>query len=181
MLHEPLDRAFAGAISIVHPRRHFALEIEGQPVFGAAGDGVKVAAHRPEEILGPAECQVFLAGQQTDRDQFGRVAHLVDVFADPVERVQVAQRSLALLYVGFDDIAAVAHALVAFLALGQLFGDELALGPGDDIAPEPHAQPPRKGPDRPRRSALRAWRCGSSGQILTCAPYRQASGWNGRS
>jgi hypothetical protein len=49
------------------------------------------------------------------------IAHLVDVFADPVERVQVAQPAFAFLDVGFDNIAAVALPLVPFIALAQLF------------------------------------------------------------
>jgi hypothetical protein len=82
-------------------RRPPRLQVEGQAVFGAAGDHVQVAAHRPEEVLGAVERAIFRR-QQADIDQFGRIAHLVDIFADPVERVQVAQAALALLHVGLD-------------------------------------------------------------------------------
>src|SRR3546814_19033347 len=44
--------------SEVHPRRHFALEVEGQAVLGAAGDRVQVAAHGPEEVFGAAERKI---------------------------------------------------------------------------------------------------------------------------
>jgi hypothetical protein len=64
------------------------------------------------------------------------VADLVDILADPVERVQIAQAALALLDVGFDDIAAVAQPLVPLVALGQLLGHELALGAGHHFGPE---------------------------------------------
>ena len=47
--------------------------------------------------------------------------------------MEVAQPALALLDVGLDDVAAVADALVALVALGQLLGDELTLGPRDDF------------------------------------------------
>ena len=136
VLHEALDRALARTVGEVHPQRHFALEIEGQAVLGPVGDRVEVAAHRPEERFGAAEGAVFVLAQQADGDEFADVAHLVDVFADPVERVQVAQAALALLDVGLDDIAAVAQPLVPIIALGQLLGDELALGAGDDFGPE---------------------------------------------
>ena len=45
------------------------------------------------------------------------------IFADPVERVEVAQAALAVLDVGLDDVAAVAHPAVALVALGELGGD----------------------------------------------------------
>ena len=59
ILHEPLDPALAGAVLVIHPRGNLALHIEGQPVFGAAGDVVQMAAHRPEEVLCLAEGAVF--------------------------------------------------------------------------------------------------------------------------
>ncbi len=71
-----------------------------------------------------------------DVDQLGRFVHAVDVLADPVQRLQVAQPALAVLDVGLDDVAAVAHALVPRVALGELLGHELCLGAGDDIVPE---------------------------------------------
>ena len=40
--------------------RDLALEVEGQPVLGAPGDRVQVAAHRQQEALGAAEAAVFL-------------------------------------------------------------------------------------------------------------------------
>jgi hypothetical protein len=55
MLHEPLDRRFAGAVGIVHPRRNLALIVEGQPLLGPAATKCKVAADRPEEALGLLE------------------------------------------------------------------------------------------------------------------------------
>jgi hypothetical protein len=58
-LHEPLDRALARALGVVHPPRDLALEIEGQPVLGALGDRVQVAADRQQEALGAAEaCRI---------------------------------------------------------------------------------------------------------------------------
>ena len=50
--------------------------------------------------------------------------------------MQVAQAALAFLDVGLDQVAAVAQPLVALVALGELFGDELALGALDHFGPE---------------------------------------------
>ena len=97
-----------------------------------------MAAHRPEEIGRAAEAAIFGHGQQACIDQLCRRAYLMDILADPVERVQVAQPPLAVLDIGFDDIAAVAHALVALVALFQLLRHKIARGAGDDILPETH-------------------------------------------
>ena len=95
-----------------------------------------MAAHRPEKVLGLAEGAVFLGREQADIDQFGSIAHFVDIFADPVERVQVAQAALALFDVRLDDIAAVSQPLVALVAFGQLLRDETALGSSSNLVPE---------------------------------------------
>ena len=96
-----------------------------------------VAAHRPQEIFRFLEAAKLGRGQQPLVDQLGNGAHLVGVFADPEERVEVAQAALALLQVGLDDVAAVAHALVALVALGELLGDEAARGAVHHLAAEP--------------------------------------------
>ena len=138
ILHEPLDRRLARAVGKAHPRRHLALQVEGEPVFGAPGNVVQMAAHRPEEIGRATKPAIFGHGQQAGIDQLGGRAHLVDILADPVERVQVAQAPLAVLDIGFDDIAAVAHALVPLVALLELLRHEVARGAGNDILPEAH-------------------------------------------
>ena len=139
VLHESFDRALARAVGKLHPRGNFALHIEGQPVFGAPGDRVQMAPHRPEKVLGTAERAVFSRGQQPGADQFGHIADVVDIFADPVERVQIAQAALALFHIGFDHIAAVAQSAVTVIPLGQFFGHVLPLGPGHHFTPEPRA------------------------------------------
>ena len=153
-LHEAFDRALARPVGKIHPQRHFALQIKRQPVFGPVGDHVQVAAHRPEKVFGPAERAVFQPGQQADVDQFRRIAHLVDIFADPVQRVQIAQAALALFHIGFDDIAAVAQAFVPLVAFGQLLFDKLALGAGGNIDPEPTLRLFVQGPVAPHIAAF---------------------------
>ena len=46
-LHEAFDRRLARAIGIMHPGGDLALEIEGQPVLGASGNRMKMAANGP--------------------------------------------------------------------------------------------------------------------------------------
>ena len=55
VLHEALDVLQAGMRRVAEPLGHLALDVEGQPLLGAAGHEVQMAAHRPEEILGLAE------------------------------------------------------------------------------------------------------------------------------
>ena len=73
-------------------------------------------------------------------DQFVRLAHAVDVLGDPEQRVQVAQAALAVLDVGLDQIARLAGAAVALLALGELGGDEFRRGALHHLLVEPHRQ-----------------------------------------
>ena len=108
-MHEALDRGFPGPVGVVHDLGDLALIVEGQPLLGAAGEQVQVAAHRPEEVLGAVELAELGGGQQAGLDEVGRPLDAVDIFADPEERVEIAQAALALLDVGLDDVAAVAH------------------------------------------------------------------------
>ena len=124
MPHEPLDRRHAVAVRIAQAAGQFALHVEGQPLIGAPDHVVQVDAHRPQEILCALELPQLGGGQQPLVDQLGNTLDLIGVFPDPEERVEIAQAALALFEIGFDDIAAVAHALVPRLALGELLGDE---------------------------------------------------------
>ena len=51
VLHEALDVLEAGMGGVAEPHRHAALDVEGEPLLGAAGHEVEVAAHRPQEIV----------------------------------------------------------------------------------------------------------------------------------
>ena len=136
VLHEPLDRGLALPVGEVHPPRDSLLQIEGQPIFRPPGDFVEVAAHRQQKALRAAEAAVLGLGEKPCVDQLGGVAHAVDILADPVQRLKVAQAPLALLHIGFDHVARVAHPLVPGIALAQLVGDELPLRPVDHLGVE---------------------------------------------
>ena len=124
VLHEALDVAQAGMLGVAEPHRDIALDVERQPLLGAAGEEMHVAADRPQEIFAAAEQSVFVAVEHAALDQFLGLAHAIDVFGDPEQRVQVAQAALAVLDVGLDQIARLPGAAVALFALGELGGDE---------------------------------------------------------
>ena len=136
MLHEALDRRLSGPVRIAHPGRDLALVVERQPVVGSAGDEVEVASHRPQEPLRALELAKLLRREQALVDQLGKRAHLIGIFADPEEGVEIAKSAFALLDVGLDQVAAVAHPLVPSVPLLELLGDELSGIAGDHLAPE---------------------------------------------
>src|SRR6185437_637279 len=102
-----------------------ALQVERQPLFGAAGEEMDVAADRPEEIGAAAEGAVFLGVEHPAFEQLVGLAYAIDIFRDPEQRVQVAQPAFAVLDVGLDQVARLAGAAMPLLALGELGGDEL--------------------------------------------------------
>ena len=128
MLHEALDIAQAGPRGVAEPHRDIALDVERQPFLGAAGDEMHVAADRPEKVLAAAEHAVFVAVEHAALDQFLRLAHAIDVFGDPEQGVQVAQPAFAVFDIGLDQIARLAGAAMALVALGELGGDEFGRG-----------------------------------------------------
>ncbi len=134
VLHEALDILHAGMLGVAEPHRDLALDVERQPLLGAAGDEMHVAANRPEEVLAAPEQLELLGVEHAAIDQLADVLHAVDVLRDPEQRVQVAQAALAVLDVRLDQIARLAAAPVALLALGELGGDEL-----QDRCPAPPA------------------------------------------
>ena len=71
--------------------RQFRLHVEGQALFRAADEIVQLAAHVPQERFGLLEGLVFLAGEDVVVDEVGRIVDVIEIFADPVERLQVAQ------------------------------------------------------------------------------------------
>ena len=115
-------------LGVAEPHRDLALDVERQPLLGAAGEEMHVAADRPQEVLAAAEQLELLGVEHAALGQFLDVAHAIDVLGDPEQRVQIAQAALAVLDVGLDQIARLAGAAVARLALGELGGDEFGAG-----------------------------------------------------
>ncbi len=99
-----------------------------------------VATDRPQEIGAAAEGAVFLGVEHAAFEQLIGLAHAIDIFRDPEQRVQVAQAALAVLDVGLDQIARLPGAAVALLALGKFGGDEFGRGALHDFLVEPRHQ-----------------------------------------
>ena len=99
-----------------------------------------VAADRPQEIGAAAEGAVFLRVEYAAFEQFIGLAHAVNIFRDPVQRMQVAQAALAVLDVGFDQIARLSGTPVPLLAFGELGGNEFGRGALNHLAIEPRHQ-----------------------------------------
>ena len=140
VLHEAFDILHAGMRGVAEPDRDLALHVERQPLFGAAGEEMDIAADRPQEIGAAAEGAVFLRVEHAALEQLVGLAHAVDIFRDPEQRVQVAQAALAVLDVGLDQIARLPGAAVPLLALGELGGDEFGGGALHDFLVEPRHQ-----------------------------------------
>ena len=114
------------------------------------------------------------------RDQLFRLAHAVDVFGDPEQRMQIAQAALAVLDIGLDQIARLAGAAVALLALGELGGDELGGGALHHLLVETRRQLVDRAPRRRTDSAPPGSRCGSSCRPWPGGCIRRSSAWRGR-
>ncbi len=136
VLHEALDPATAGMVGVAHALPDLALQVEGQPLLGASGEKMQMAAHRPQKALRPGETLRFFSRQHTEIDEFGDIVDAIDIFGEPEQGVQVSEPALALLDIGFELIAAVADAAMALVALGELGLDELRRGAACDLAVE---------------------------------------------
>jgi hypothetical protein len=124
VLHEAFDAAAAGMVGVAHTLADAGLHVEGQMLLGTPREVMQVTPNPPEELLRSGEPLRLLLGQHLQIDELSDIVDPVDVFRQPVERMQVAEPALAFLDVGFELIAAVADALVAGVALGELLLDE---------------------------------------------------------
>ena len=118
--------ASAAHVAVVHPLSDLDLHVKGQLVGGALCDVVHMAARGPKEVFGALEDGEFFARQKPRPHQALGRGHAVQVFADPIQRLQIAQPALGLFHIGFQHIALPALALVAFGAFGQFGVNKLA-------------------------------------------------------
>ena len=154
VLGETLDAAAARPVLVSEARRDLALKIERQSIVGTACEVMDVAAHGREEALGPLEMPGLLAREDALGDQLSRFAHPIEILGDPEEQVQVAQAALALLDVGLDDVARIAHPLVSLVTLGQLGIDEVAAVTGVELLREALLQLVEQGAVAPQVARL---------------------------
>ena len=125
VLHEALDAAAAGMIGVTHTSPDLGLQVEAQPLLGAAGEVMNVAANRPQEFLGAIEPLRLLRRQHPQLYELADIVGAIDVFGDPKQCVQVSEPALALLDVRLELITAVADAIVPRVPFGELACDEL--------------------------------------------------------
>ena len=90
IFHEALDPAAPRIVGVTHPPSDLCLQVESQPLFGPAGQIVKMAADRPQEPLGVVEPLRLLRREHAQIDQLADIVDAVDVFGDPEQRVQVS-------------------------------------------------------------------------------------------
>ncbi len=140
ILHEILDAAPGARIGITHSAGDLDLHVERQHIDGPSRNQMQMTAHRPKEILGLPEGQMLVAGEYAHRHQLDGAVDMVDIFGDPVKRLQVAEAPLSLLDIGFQNVALPALTLMAGRAFFQLGFDELRNGLFEKLGPQPVAQ-----------------------------------------
>ncbi len=139
VLHEEFDRPPPVMVAIARALGHLHLHIEGQLVHRAVGDHLQMTADRPEEILGVDEGGEFLRRKDAASDQFLCGADAVDVFGDPIHRLQIPQAALAFLDVRLDHIALAALLGMPRGTLLELSLDELGGGRFEKLVPKARA------------------------------------------
>ena len=176
MLGEALDAAAAWPVVVAQPRGDLALQVERQAILGAAGQIVDVAAHRGEEALGA------LSGRPPPWSARpwppARRPRSRDKRYSAIQNSRCRSRSppLPFLDVGLDDVAQIAHALMALVALGELGLDEVTAVAGQEFLGETLISS-SNGSRSPTRSAPRAKApCGSSGRARHSAGSSGAGG-----
>ena len=164
VLHEALDAARPLVVPVAQAPGDLGLEVEGEALLGPVAQIVEVAAHRPEEPPGLGELAQRQGIQDPVLDQLRRPLDPVEEAAEPEQGLEIAQAALAFLDVGLEQVAAVAGALVAGVALGELGLDEGGAAAGDHLGLEARRETPRTERRRPTGTAPRAGWCRSSGR-----------------
>ena len=136
MLHTPLNPPGAATIKVLHRLGKLWLHVEGQPLFGPSGQIVQLTAHGPKMHVRLVKQRHLLRCKNLLRDQMAYILNLVQIFGDPVKRLQVPDTALTLLNVRLQHIAGITHFLVPFVSFPQLSLDELALTTLRNLAPE---------------------------------------------
>ena len=103
----------------------FGLHVERKALLGTPDEIVQPYAHVPEKGFRFLERLVFFRREDVVLDESRRIVDVVEVFSDPVERLQVAQAAFAFLDIGLDEVAAFALPRVTLVALGQFGFDEI--------------------------------------------------------
>ena len=90
VLHESLDVPQARMLGVAEPHRDLALDVEGEPLLGPSREKMHMTAHRPQEIAATTKPAVLARIIDAVGNELLAFAHAIDVFGDPIERMQVA-------------------------------------------------------------------------------------------
>ena len=133
LLHKDFDSTSSGFVLIAHAFCDHDLHVKAQLLHRAFRQKMQMRAGGPEEILGAGKELKFVLRKQPQSNQFAHVIHVIDIFRDPKERLQVAQAAFTFFHIGFDHIA---RALfdVTRIAFGQLGFDELPFAAFEQIS-----------------------------------------------
>ena len=88
---------------------------------------MQMTAHRPEEFGRSNEGTILATRERPALHHVLQGVAPIDMFDDPVERLQVAQAALAFLDVRLDHVAGIALARMTCITLCQLVSDEVGI------------------------------------------------------
>ena len=81
---------------------------------------MEVEPHAPQEAFRLLKSPELLAREDVVVDQRCSIVNRIEIFVYPIERMEVAESSFALLYVWFNEIPARALADVTLIPFGEL-------------------------------------------------------------
>ena len=136
IFHELFDGSAGRPVPISQTFRDVRLHVERKSFFSPTGDTMQLTADVPEEVFRRAECRELFIGKHAVPDELGRVDGAVQIISDPVEGLQVAQTALAVLDIGFDQIAALALFVMARIPFSELGLNEVPSGSHGDFCAE---------------------------------------------
>ncbi len=127
MLHEAFNATAPGAVVIQHPIGQFRLNVKGHAFLRPVRQVMQMASHGPQEELRLSKACDLSFGQGAFFDHLGNIFDAIQKFRTPIQGMQVSQSALAILYIGFQHIATVAHAFVPLIPLCQFGFQEIHL------------------------------------------------------
>ena len=135
-MHEFFNMLHAPAGLEAQPFGNLGLAVKAQPVIAPSGHEMQMTAHRPQKILTSGEQFKVFMPEHAGLDEISRFARSVNKLGNPEKRMQIAQAALAVLDIGFDQIARFARTQMAHIAFSQCGGDKRRLAVFHDILVE---------------------------------------------
>src|SRR5262249_8668294 len=133
VLHEALDMLQSVMRFVTQAFGKVGLPVEAQTVFGALGEEMQMATHRPQQVLAFLETSQLFAREHALLGQLLARIGAGQELGDPEQRMEIAQAALAVLHIGLDEITALARLEMPLVALGELARDESLSTLGGDL------------------------------------------------